>query len=144
MPANRIDALLDAPEIKALSRKAKRLCELQQVFVDSAPASLSRTARVTDCRAGTVFVSADNAAAATKLRQLAPSLLLSIRKRETEVTAIKITVQVREVTDAGAMHARVSPIEGENLQRFRELAESLRDSELKSALTRLVRRHGRR
>ena len=144
MPANRIAALLDAPEIKALSRKAKRICELQQVFVDSAPASLTRAARVTDCRAGTVFVSADNGATATKLRQLAPSLLLNIRKRETEVTAIKITVQVREVTDAGVTHARVSPIEEENLQRFRELAESLGDSALKSALTRLVRRHGRR
>jgi hypothetical protein len=144
VPANRIGALLDAPEIKALSRQAQRLCELQQLFVDSAPASLSRAARVTSCRAGTVFVSADNAAVATKLRQLAPSLLLSIRQREAEVTAIKITVQVREVTDATVAHGCVSPIAGDNLQRFRELAESLGDSELKSALNRLVRRHGRR
>ena len=144
MPATRIGALLDAPEIKALSRQAKRVCELQQLFVDSAPAALSRVARVTGYRAATVFVSADNAAVATKLRQLAPSLLLSIQKRVAEVTAIKIAVQVREVTEGREKHSRHSPIADENLQRFRELAESVRDSALKDALTRLVRRHGRR
>src|SRR4029079_3611242 len=99
VPPQKIGALLGAGELRALSRKARRLMELQQVFLDSAPSSLSRASRVQDYQTGILFLSAENAAVATKLRQLAPSLLLKIRKRDAEVTGIKIAVQVKEITE---------------------------------------------
>src|SRR5690242_16616865 len=97
VPSQKIGALLGAGELRTLSRKARRLMELQQVFLDSAPPSLARASRVKDYRTGTLFLSAENAAVAMKLRQLTPSLLLKIQKREAEVTGIKIAVQVKEV-----------------------------------------------
>lgn len=143
VPARKIGVLLDAPELRPLARKALRLAELHSVFLDCAPAPLCRASRVRDCYAGTLYLSADNAAVATKLRQLAPSLLLSIRKRAPEVTGIKIAVQVREITPrpTGKSAARASGIE--NVEIFRALAEKIPESPLKTAVSRLVRRHGR-
>jgi len=144
VPTRKIGALLDAPELQPLARKAQRLAELHSVFLDCAPAPLCRASRVRDYYAGTLYLSADNAAVATKLRQLAPSLLLNIRKSAPEVTGIKIAVQVREVTPrpAGKSSARISGIE--NVEIFRALAAKIPESPLKAAISRLVRRHGRR
>ena len=144
MPARKIGALLAAPELKSLARKAQRLAELYSVFLDCAPAPLSRATRVRDYQAGTLHLSADNAAVAAKLRQFAPSLLLSIRKRAPEVTGIKIAVQVREVTPRPPRESRAHAGGIENVEIFRALAERLPDSPLKTAMSRLVRRHGGR
>ena len=144
MPTQKIGALLGAGELQALSRKARRLMELQQVFLDSAPPSLSRASRVKDYRMGTLFLSAENAAVAMKLRQLAPSLLLKIRKREAEITGIKIAVQVKEVTDPPQSKPEKPGLSAENVGVFRKLSDALPQSELKSALAKLVRRHERR
>jgi hypothetical protein len=145
VPPQKIGALLGAGELRALSRKARRLMELQQVFLDSAPSSLSRASRVQDYQTGTLFLSAENAAVATKLRQLAPSLLLKIRKREVEVTGIKIAVQVKEITETPQSTPEKGGLSAENLRVFRELLDSLPDSlphsELKRALRNLIRRH---
>jgi hypothetical protein len=142
VPAQRIGALLGAPELRTLSRKAQRLAELQNIFLDCAPAPLGRASRVRDYQAGTLYLSADNAAVATKLRQLAPSLLLAIRKREPEITGIKIAVQVREVTPGATTKTQPGRIALENVEVFRALAEKLPESHLKSAVAKLVRRHG--
>jgi hypothetical protein len=144
VPARKIGALLDAPELKSLARKAQRLAELRSAFLNSAPAPLCQASRVRDYRAGTLYLSADNAAVATKLRQLAPSLLLSIRKRAPEVTGIKIAVQVREVTPRPTGRSRAHAGGIENVEIFRALAEKLPESPLKAAVSRLVRRHGGR
>lgn len=144
VPARKIGALLDTPELKPLARKAQRLAELHSVFLDCAPAPLCRASRVRDYHAGTLYLSADNAAVATKLRQLAPSLLLSIRKRAPEVTVIKIALQVREVTPRLAGKPRTHAGGIENVEVFRALADKIPDSPLKAAVSRLVRRHGRR
>lgn len=144
MPPQKIGALLGAGELRALSRKARRLMELQQVFLDSAPPSLARASRVKDYRTGTLFLSAENAAVAMKLRQLAPSLLLKIQKREAEVTGIKIAVQVKEVTDRPQSKPEKRGLSAENVGVFRKLSDRLPQSELKCALANLIRRHERR
>jgi hypothetical protein len=144
VPTQKISALLGARELQTLSRKARRLMELQQVFLDSAPPSLSRASRVRDYQTGTLFLSVENAAVATKLKQLAPSLLLNIRKREPEITGIRIAVQVKEVTEQPQGKPEKRSLSNENIGVFRRLSEALPDSELKSALTNLVRRHERR
>jgi hypothetical protein len=144
VPTQKIGVLLGARELQALSRKARRLMELQQAFLDSAPPSLSRASRVKDYQTGTLFLSADNAAVATKLKQLAPSLLLNIRKRESEITGIRIAVQVKEVTDPPQIKSQKRALSTENIGIFRNLSEALPESRLKSALTNLVRRHERR
>lgn len=143
MPAQKIGSLLATRELQGLSRKARRLMELQQVFFDSAPRSLARACRIKDYRTGTLFLSAENAAVATKLKQLAPSLLLNIRKREPEVTGIQVSVQVKEVTNEPQSNSEKRPLSTDNIANFRKLSETLPESGLKAALTTLIRRHER-
>lgn len=141
MAARKIGALLGAPELNPLSRKAHRLTALQARVLYCVPPPLARGVRVADYRAGTLFLTADNGALAAKLKQLAPSLLLNIRKLEPEVTGIKIAVQVKEVTPALRAAGPVSRGGIPNIEAFRALARTLPESALKTAVMALVRRH---
>jgi hypothetical protein len=144
MPAHKIGSWLASGELKTLAGKAQRLTELQQVFFDSAPPSLAQASRVKNYRAGTLFLLADNAAVATKLKQLAPRLLVNIQKREAEVTGIRVEVQVKGSAYETPSKIKNNSLPIDSIEYFRKLSEAIPDSALKSALTNLVRRHGRR
>jgi len=144
VPAHKIGTLLGAPELQALSGKVRRLAELQQAYLSCAPHPLARASRVADYRTGTLVIAADNGAVAAKLKQLVPRLLVNIRKREPEVTGIKIAVQVKDIT-AGLQSQPGTDIPRiENIEVFRELAHRLPESGLRSAVRTLIRRHERR
>lgn len=144
MPLHTIGNLLAASdELKTLSARARRLRQLQTLYVGSAPRELAQSSRVRNLRGGTLLICADNAAIAAKLRQLAPTLLASIRKSEAEITGIRIEVQV-----SGGLHERVpksrkTPLPADAIQEFDSLAKRVPDGTLKAALTRMVRRHMR-
>ena len=142
MPLRTIGNLLGATdELKVLSARARRLRELQSLYAGSAPRELAVLSRVKNLRAGTLLISADNAAVAAKLKQLAPTLLASLRKSEAEITGIRIEVQV-----SGALHERTpksrkTPLTADAIQEFDALEKRMPDGALKSALARMVRRH---
>jgi len=141
MPAHRIGNLLaNSGELKALSRQARRLAELQQVLFEAVPPALSKATRVKSLRAGTLFLLADNAAVAAKLRQLAPRLLLHLQIRATEVTGIRVEVQVKapQIGTGNEITKRALPPDA--IRNFADLAGSLPPSPLQSALARLVAR----
>lgn len=144
MPAQKIGSWLASGELRTLSRKAQRLTELQQVFFGSAPAPLAQASRVKNYQAGTLFLLADNAAVAAKLKQLAPRLLVTIQKLEPEVTGIRIEVQVNESQYKTQAKVKKISLRIDSVEHFRKLSEAIPDSPLRSALTNLVRRHGRR
>lgn len=145
MPLHTIGNLLGATEeLKTLSARARRLRELQTLYVGSAPRALAQSSRVRNLRGGTLLISADNAAIAAKLKQLAPTLLASIRKSEAKITGIRIEVQV-----SGALHERIpksgkTPLTSDAIKEFDSLAKRVPDGALKAALTRMVRRHMKR
>ena len=142
MPLHTIGKLLSATgELKALQARTRRLLELQTLYLRSAPRELASLSRVKNYRTGTLFVSADNAAVAAKLRQLAPRLLASIRKFEAEVTAIRIEVQVRG--PQGVYKSTKTTLTPEAVEKFDALSKCVADDELKSALANLVRRHAK-
>src|SRR5688572_10842606 len=96
VPVHRIgDVIATSDNLKALARQAQRLKELQHLLFVTIPPALAAASRVTNLRSGTLVLSADNAAVAAKLRQLAPRLLLHVREQETEVTGIRVVVQVK-------------------------------------------------
>lgn len=141
MPAHKIgDLLAKSSELRALSRQAQRLAELQQVLFEAAPPTLTKATRVKSYQAGTLFLLADNAAVAAKLRQLAPRLLHHVQKRGVEVTGIRVEVQVaaQQTTLPKSSHKRGLGVEA--IGDFEALAGSLKDSPLKSALVRLAQR----
>ena len=142
MPLSKIGNLLgSATELKALAARARRMRELQTLYFGSAPRELASSSRVKNYRAGTLLIAADNAAVAAKLKQLAPSLLASIRKTEADITGIRIEVQVK-----GALHERPrksnkSALSTDAIKKFEELEKRIPAGDLKSALGNLVRRH---
>ena len=143
MALQKIGTLLGASdELKGLSARTRRLRELQTLYVRSAPRELAEASRVRNCRAGTLFVSADNAAVAAKLKQLAPTLLASIRKTEAEISGIRIEVQV-----SGALHerrprSRKNPLSPDSVDKLDALSKQV-DGDLGAALAALVRRQRR-
>lgn len=144
MPTQKIGRLLaDSSELRALSAKARRLMELQQIYIAVAPGPLAQISRVKNFRAGTLVLVAGNSAVAAKLRQLTPSLLANFQKQEPQITGIKVEVQVSELPGRRDKSPEKHSLSIEVIDNFRKLAERVKDPALKSALARLVRRHSR-
>jgi len=143
MAAHKIGEILAAThELKALSRMAHRLAELERLLLSATPRALTEATRIKNFRAGTLVVSADNAAVASKLKLLAPQLLIQIRERDPEVTGIRVEVQ--PASGAAPKRSRKHGLTESTLSELRSLAEELGDSPLKSALSRMVERHGKK
>jgi hypothetical protein len=142
MPLHTFGDLLGTAEaLKALTARVRRLEQLQSLYVRTAPRELAGSSRVKGCRAGTLFVWADNAAVAAKLKQLAPRLLAAIRENEAEITQIRIEVQVGGRGGGGPYKSRKRPLTPATIERIGELAKSIPEGNLKDALARLAARH---
>lgn len=142
MPAHKLgDLLAQTGELRALSRQARRLAEFQQLLLAAVPAPLAESTRVKTFRAGTLVLVAENSAVAAKLRQLAPRLLVHVRKREIEVTGIQVEVQVAAPQSGPAGMVRERDLSLTAVNALDGLAETLNESPLKTALTRLVHRN---
>jgi hypothetical protein len=87
---------------------------------------------------GTLVLLAASGAAAARLRQLTPRLLLTIRKQFAEVKAIRIEVQLVRGTKRRAPEMRRVGAMG--LRSLAELEAGLADGPLRDALRRLIRR----
>lgn len=141
MPAHKIDFYLDSSSsLRALTRAARRVADLQQIFLNTAPQTLTQACYVKQLRAGTLFLLAENAAVAAKLRQLAPRLLASYVKQGTEVTAIKVEVQVSETGPRPAPKPRANRLSIDAIENLEQLANDLEDTPLKHAIARLAAR----
>ena len=142
MPLNTLGTLLSATEeLRALQARVRRLRQLQTLYLRSAPRELASSSRVKSYRAGTLFVGADNAAVAAKLKQLAPRLLASLQRTETEITKIRIEVQVSGRASERAYVSHKAALTTDTTKKFDALAAQVRDPGLKSALERFARRH---
>jgi hypothetical protein len=142
MPLNTLGTLLGATEeLRALQARVRRLRELQTLYFTSAPRELASSSRVKGYRAGTLFVGADNAAVAAKLKQLAPRLLASLQAIESEITKIRIEVQVSGRAPERTYVSRKIPLSPRTATKFDALAAHVRDPGLKSALERFAKRH---
>jgi hypothetical protein len=142
MPLHTLGKLLSAtPELKALQAHTRRVLELQTLYLRSAPRELAGSSRVKNFRAGTLYISADSAAVAAKLRQLTPRLLASIQKFEKQVTGIRIEVQVSGMQSGRERKKHALPAQA--IEKFDALSRRVANEDLKSALANLVRRHGR-
>ena len=140
MPLNTFSHLLGSTELKAVTARVRRLKELQSLYARTAPRELADSSRVKGYRAGTLFVWADNAAAAAKLKQLAPRLLASIRENEGEITKIRIEVQVSGRPGPAPYRSLKKALSPGALQQIGELAQRIPPGRLQAALSRLAAR----
>lgn len=141
MPVQKIgDVIARSGGLEALARHARRLSDLQQHLLEATPSALAAAIRVTDLKAGTLVVLADNPAVAAKLRQLAPRLLKHVQKQQSQITGIRVGVQVKTHKIKAEHEITKPPLPPEAIKDLGELAEALPPSSLKSALARLIAR----
>jgi type IV secretory pathway protease TraF len=147
MPLRNMRTVIGATgELSSVREQARRQAALQQAFVDSTPvelAQITKASRVGYIKAGTLYLFAEHAAVAAKLRQLLPRLLPLFRKLEAEITAIKVEVQVTGHAKAAPLKPKGLSLPIESIEKFRTLAASVRDQDLKLAITNLVDKRSR-
>jgi predicted nucleic acid-binding Zn ribbon protein len=143
MPAHRLSTWLANSTLGPLCHASRHTRELQRIFSDSAPRPLAQATRVRMLKDGTLYLSAENAAIAAKLRQLAPRLLITIRERVPEVTVIRVEAQVATGGSALSSHPKKKPLTIETIGNFEKAAAAMPESGLRSALAALARRHRR-
>ncbi len=139
MPAHKIDFYLNSSNsLRQLANEARRIAELQQVFLQIAPQPLTQACSVRQLRAGTLVLLAENAAIAAKIKQLFPRLLTDYQKLGWQVTSIKVEVQVSETVQQPAAAPARARLSIETIDNLGRLVARLEDSPLKQALAKLV------
>lgn len=129
------------PELHQLYAHTSHLRQLQQVLEAALPAALATACNVSSLQQGILTVHAENGAVALKLKQMAPRLLQLIQERDSNVSNLRIIVQIR---DRHQVRKRNKPnLSAQGCSILSEFAENLQDTPLKSALTRIVRHHKR-
>ncbi len=124
--------------LRELARKSQQLAALDRVFREAIPPSMASASRVIGFEQHVLKVGADNSAIAAKLRQLAPQILLRIQEDNAEVTGILVKVQVGQ--PVARRPASAPSVSKNGKEQLAELAATLNNSPLKSALLRLIKR----
>ena len=141
MPAHRLSTWLANSTLGPLCDASRHTRELQRIFFDSAPRPLAQATRVRMLKDGTLYLSAENAAVAAKLKQLVPRLLIAIRERVPDVTVIRVEAQVATGASELRENAKKIPLTIETIDNLDKAAAAMPESEVKSALAALARHH---
>jgi len=144
VPVQKIgDVIATSGNLKALAEQARRLEDLQHLLYEALPPALAAASRVSYSKSGLLVISADNAAVAAKLRQMAPRLLSHLGKSAIQVTGIRVDVQVKvhKIKAEDDVTKRALPPDA--IKEFSALARRLPASPLRSALARLAARRSR-
>ena len=139
MTSERIGLLIDRlPQLQGLNRQVRRLLALQDTLTEVLPQSLVSSTTVALSAADELVLFADNGAAAAKLKQLAPRILVFFQQRGHEVTAIRVQVQV--MIRRNPLLQKQILLSPTARRAISELSATLDASPLKTALERLGRR----
>lgn len=145
MPVQKIgDVIANSGNFRKLAQHAEHLKDLQQLLFEAVPSGLATSSRVANLKSGMLVISADNAAVAAKLRQLAPRLLSHLEKAGIQVTGIRVDVQVKAHKIKAEEHVTGMTLPPDAIHKFTGLADRLPASPLKSALVRLAARARKR
>ena len=148
MPLRDIRNLLGASgELAALRDKTQRLLALQRAYVDCTPvefADITKASRVGYLKTGTLYLLADNASVAAKLRQLLPRLLPIFRKLEAEVTGIHVDVQPKFPPKPPLPRLKKGELPIDYIDKFNNISKTIVNPDLKLAVTNLVRNRSKK
>jgi hypothetical protein len=145
VPVQKIgDVIANSGNLRSLAQLARRLEDLQHLLFEAVPPALAAASRISNFNSGLLVISADNAAVAAKLRQLAPRLRSHLEKSGIQVTGIRVDVQVKAHKIKAEHEVTERALPPDAIRKFSGLAERLPASPLKSALTRLARRGARK
>jgi hypothetical protein len=150
--SNTLHTLLSENDtLQPLVATLRRVNSFQQVYLEALADALpelegfAQASRVSAIVGTTIVISAANGSVAAKLKQVVPRLLSKFQMQEQELTSIRVEVQPDlAVPTAAATPAKSlarNPIPDEKLA---DLADSLPDSPLKSALEQIMKRRERK
>ncbi len=125
-------------ELHPLLARAHELRALQQHLACVAPPYIAQCCQVLGLRQGTLSIAAANAAAAAKLRQLAPELATLLQRRGCEISGIRVKVQVSYDPGNPGRAARQLGKKAQNA--LSELSQSLpQNSALRLSLEKMIK-----
>jgi hypothetical protein len=131
--------LKDHQELRPLLEQVRVLSALQAHFTAVAPPHFAQSVQVLSLQTGTLSIAATNASVASKLRQLAPELVVLLQNRGCEVSGIRVRVQV----SFDRLQPKPAPHKLSKAAQYalQDLSLSLNDSPLKIALDRLIKKN---
>lgn len=143
MTARKLDSFFITPAspLNRLALAAQRLNSISRIWETVAPIGLALFCRVGRLDDGVLTLFADNGAIASKIKQQLPSLLEKLQQRGSEITGIRIEVQVKIPLPVAPPLSKPT-ISPQSLGSLQRLDAELEASPLKEALTNLIKRHG--
>jgi hypothetical protein len=127
------------PQLAGLVRRTDPLRRAQAIYERIVPAALASVSRVLLTEGTQIRLAADNGAAASRLRQMAPSLAQDFTRAGVDCTSIRVSVQVRPAR-RGRRKDDQKQIDETGRRALGALADSTPDADLKRVLTRLLNR----
>lgn len=121
---------------------AKLLMKLTHLYQGMAPAHLGQASCVANYKSGIIVIHAASGAVATKLRQMAPTLVNEFLKKGIECNDVQVKVQAPE-TQRQSRTSTQKPLSSNTSRELGALADSLPASSLRSALETLLKRAAR-
>lgn len=122
---------------------ARLLMKLTHLYQEIAPTHLGQASCVANYRSGAIVIHATSGAVATKLRQLAPTLVSEFSKQGVECTEVVVKVQAKEMQKQSRASTQ-KPLSLRTSNELGCLAGSLPASSLRSALESLLAKSARR
>ena len=137
----KLDRILAAEStLQPVLAKARELRALAGLLDGFLPQDLARQARVVNCRDGEVVLVAATAAAAAKLRLLAPSLADFFSKQRLQVNSVYIRVQPNASQKPVAAPQKSAYFSTPALESLRKLYQGMRASPAREALGELLKK----
>lgn len=142
-----LHSLSTTPEYQEIFSQAAQLTRMQEVFSSIAPINLARLSTLGHFSSGKLVIFVKNAAIASKLKQISPTLKTKFRELGWEVTAIQITVQAYYYAENGSIltnkhFSKKNPgLSQVGMNNLKQLATTLPDSELKQSIEKLISKH---
>ena len=135
---NLVENYLEAAEgAGSVLAHARLLMKLTHLYEGIAPAHLGQASSVANYKSGIIIIHAVSGAVAAKLRQMAPRLADEFSKRGIDCNEVQIKVQAREIQSQSRTSTQ-KPLSLKTSRELADLAGSLPDSSLRSALETLL------
>jgi hypothetical protein len=130
------NSLLKQPELVALNAHTKEAQAAQQIWEVIAPDNLAQFSHASSIKNKQLNVYASNNAVAAKIKLFIPSLLIQLEKQGSEVTAIRVKVQVKSTPQTKPKS--IKKLSSKAATDLKQLAEKLSGTARGDALARLA------
>jgi len=130
-------------ELQPVVAKLREIRALSRLCNDFLPPELARAVHASNLRDGRLVLLAANAAAAAKVRLLAPSLSDFLFQQGAKVNSVSVRVQPRAVKESASRASSALRLPDAGFSALSALYENLPDSPARQALKALLAREAR-